>query len=458
MSFAIWLEKIKDYIWGPPLLLFIGLVGLYLTFLLRGIQFRYLFDALQMAFFYKEKKSQSGDITHFQALMTSLAAAIGTGNIAGVATALASGGLGSIFWMWIIAFLGMAIKYSESLLAVKFRIKNAHGEMAGGPMYYLAYGAKVKFLATCFALFGIFATIGTGNMVQVNSVADALSDLLSINPWVTGIIVAIVTAAVLLGGVKSIGKVAEIFVPIMALFYFFGGFYIILYHIDKLPQVIVDIFQSAFTGQAAYGGFAGATVATAIQLGIARGIFSNEAGLGTSSIAAAAAKSDHPGRQALISMTSALLSTVVICTITALAIGVSGVFGEINPQTGKMINGAPMAIKAFGSVIMHGEYIVSIGLILFAYSTILGWAYYGEKCVEYLFGIEKVNLYRTVYIACIVLGAGLELQTVWTFADIMNGLMAIPNLLGLLLCHKVIREETKEFREIIKQEKEQALS
>lgn len=458
MNITTALEDIKQIIWGPWLLAFIGICGIYLTVLFKGFQFRYLFPSLKSALFPKkfpEKNAKNlapsqhllGEMSHFQALMTSLAGAIGTGNIAGVATAITMGGMGALFWMWVIALLGMMIKYCESFLAIRFRVQNSRSEMSGGPMYYLSLGAGSKFLGGWFAACGILATIGTGNMVQVHSVADAFHHLFGLEPVFSGIFIAILTGVVLLGGVKAIGRVAEVFVPIMALFYLIGGLIILAIFADRLPDVLMGIMTQAFQGQAAFGGFSGASVAMAIQSGVARGIFSNEAGLGTSSIAAAAAKSDHPGHQAMISMTGAFLSTIVVCTITGLVIGVTGVFGDIDPVTGRLMDGAPLAMKAFSLGLWKGDLIVTIGLIFFAYSTILAWAYYGEKCVEYLFGIKSIFIYRGVYIACILLGAVLELSVVWTFADIMNGLMVLPNLIGILICRRLVQKETKEFLE-----------
>ena len=452
---GITLESIQSLVWSPPLLLFLCFVSVYFTIALRGLQFRYLGYSLKTAL--KRDKSDSattGDITNFQALMTSLAAAIGTGNIAGVATALATGGMGALFWMWVIALLGMILKYSEALLAVKFRIKNPKGEMSGGPMYYLARGLGWKGMALCFAIFGVFATLGTGNMVQVNSVADAIGYLFTVPRIHTGIALAIITGIVLLGGVKSIGRVAEVFVPAMAGLYLAGGLLIIFMNLDKVPSTLAYILQCAFSGEAARGGFLGASISLTIQSGIARGIFSNEAGLGTSSIASAAAKTEEVGTQGMISMTSAFISTIIVCSVTGLVIGVTGVMGSLDPSTGLLLNGAPMAMKAFDSQIQGGGYVVSFGLIFFAYSTILGWAYYGEKCVEYIGGTRLILPYRLVYILCMIPAATLDLQSVWTIADITNGLMMIPNLLGLLALRKVIISETKQFCEKIKQEQQ----
>ena len=452
------LKQIQALVWSPPLLILLGGMSLYMTVMLRGLQFRYLIYSLKTAFSRQGNETKvAGELTHFQALMTSLAAAIGTGNIAGVATALATGGMGSLFWMWVIALLGMIIKYCESLLAVKYRIRNANGEMSGGPMYFLARGAGMKKTGAAFALFGVLATIGTGNMVQVNSVADALNSSFHIPPLYTGIALAFITGAVLLKGIRSIGKVAEYFVPVMACLYLLGGLAILCLNLDRIPETFLYIISSAFKGEAAFGGFLGSSVALTIQTGIARGIFSNEAGLGTSSIASAAAMTKEPGTQAMVSMTSAFLSTVIVCTITGLVIGVTGVLGTADPETGRILNGAPMALKAFGSQLPGGEYIVTFGLILFAWSTILGWAYYGEKCLEFLTGIKMIPVYRIVYIGCMIPAALLELESVWTLADITNGLMMIPNLIGIFSLREVIYQETRLYLEKIKTRKAFAL-
>lgn len=443
------LSQTKDWVWGIPLLTFLLGTGLFLTLLLKGIQFRYLGYAFKQIF--KSQADSKGDINPYEALMTSLAGAIGTGAIVGVSTALAVGGLGSLFWMWVTAFFGMATKYAESLLAVKYRVVDKKGEMLGGPMQYMERGLNLKWMAILFALFGSVAAIGTGNLVQVNSIAEALNEVWSVNAWITGIALALLTAFVIVGGVKSIGHVAGILVPFMALFYIVGGLIIIFLHLDQIPQAFKMIFDSAFTGDAVAGGFLGSGVILVIQLGVSRSVFSNEAGLGISSIAAAAAKTDSPGRQAMITMTGALVSTIIVCTITGLVLAVTGVLGQ-NGSNGEMLNGAPLAIKAFSSTIPGGEYIVTIGLILFAYSTVLAWAYYGEKCFEYLFGEGSVIIYRLLYCLLIIPGTALKMEMVWHVADITNGLMVIPNLFALILLSKVIKSETKHFLSQVKME------
>jgi AGCS family alanine or glycine:cation symporter len=387
--------------------------------------------------------------------MTSLAGAIGTGTIVGVSTAVAIGGLGSMFWMWLTAFVGMATKYAESLLAVKYREMDDRGEMCGGPMQYIEKGLGWKWLAIIFAAFGCLAAIGTGNLIQVNAIANALSTFYVINPWVYGVIIAIFTALVILGGVKSIGHVSGILVPIMAVFYIGAGLIIIIIHYAHIPQALHDIMTSAFHGQAAFGGFAGATLMMTIQMGVARSVISNEAGLGISTIAAAAAKTDSPGRQGMIIMTGALISTVIVCSITGLVLAVTGVHGKVT-ETGDVLNGATMAIYAFDTTINGGAYIVAVGLILFAFSTVIAWAYYGEKCCEYLFGSRSVLFYRLFYTLVIIPGAAIKMEAAWLFADILNGLMAIPNLIALIGLAGVIVAETRTFLASVKEEKELA--
>lgn len=441
-GFDHFLLEVYNYVWSAPLLFLLLGTGAYLTFLLRGVQFRYLGFALKEVFATNAKDSK-GDISHFEALMTSLAGAIGTGTIVGVATAITVGGLGAIFWMWVMAFLGMATKYAESLLAVKYRIEDKRGEMIGGPMQYMEYGLGYRWMAVIFAVLGSIAAIGTGNLVQVNAIVEGMQQVWATNQLYAGIFLAVLTGVVIVGGVKTIGRVAGVLVPFMALFYIGGGLLILLLNIRQLPDAFYLIIQSAFDGQAAFGGFAGAGVLMAIQSGVARSIFSNESGLGISTMAAAAAKTDSPSRQALITMTGALISTVIICTITGLVLAVTGVQGMLDGN-GNPLTGASMAIRAFDTL-SGGSYVVSIGLILFAFSTVIAWAYYGEKCFEYLFGEKYVILYRVIFSLLVIPGALLKLETVWILADISNGLMAIPNLIALIALSKVIRHETNLF-------------
>lgn len=443
------LNMLRDAVWGVPLLLLLSGTGIYLTYLLKGMQFRYLGYAIRQVFA-KQREDSDGDISHFEALMTSLAGAIGTGTIVGIATALTIGGLGALFWMWVTALFGMATKYAESLLAVKYRDLDSRGEMVGGPMQYIEKGLGWKWMAAIFAIFGAVAAIGTGNLVQVNSIADAVNGLWPVEPWITGILVAFLTALVVMGGVKSIGHVAGLLVPIMAIFYIGGGLIIIGLHYDRVPEALRLIFTSAFEGQAAFGGFLGASAMMAIQIGMARSVFSNEAGLGISSMAAAAARTDSPGRQAMITMTGALLSTVIVCSITGLVLAVTQVFGATDAQ-GMPLRGAALAMTAF-STLPGGLYIVSIGLILFAFSTVIAWAYYGEKCCEYLFGAPSILVYRILFVLVIIPGAALKMEVVWSLADTMNGLMAIPNLIALIGLSRVIMAETETFLKSIKHE------
>jgi alanine or glycine:cation symporter, AGCS family len=444
-----YLTEIKEIVWGIPLLLLLIGTGVFLTLILKGVQFRYLGYALRQVFAPQQSKAQ-GDISHYESLMTSLAGAIGTGTIVGVATGIAIGGLGSLFWMWITAFVGMATKYAESLLAVKYRQLDDRGEMMGGPMQYIERGLGWKWMAMLFAALGCFAAIGTGNLVQVNAITAAAMTFGNFNPWVIGIVIAVITGLVVLGGVKSIGHVAGVLVPVMALFYFGAGLLIIALNIEHIPQALKEVFSSAFHGQAAFGGFAGSTLMMTIQLGVARSVFSNEAGLGISAIAAAAAKTDSPARQAMINMTGALISTVIICSITGLVLAVTGVHGQLT-ENGEMLNGAAMTIQAFNTTVAGGAYIVAIGLILFAFSTVLAWGYYGEKCCEYLFGSRSVLVYRSVYTLIVIPGAVLKMEVVWLIADIFNGLMAIPNLIALVALSGVIIAETNIFLKIMKQ-------
>lgn len=443
-------SEIRNWVWGAPLLLLLLGTGAYLTILLKGVQFRYLFFAIKQLL-EKQKKDSKGDISHVEALMTTLAGAIGTGAIVGVATGVTVGGLGALFWMWVTAILSMATKYAESLLAVKYRTIDKRGEMCGGPMQYIERGLGWKWMAYLFAILGVVAAFGTGNLVQTNSIADGLAHVWSIDAWWTGGILALVTATVILGGIKSIGKIATFLVPLMALIFVGGSFLILLMNITKLPSVFLMIFDSAWNGQAAVGGFAGATVMTAIQMGVARSVFSNEAGLGISSVAAAAAITDSPARQGLITMTGALISTVIVCSMTGLVLAVTGVIGTPGAN-GEVLVGASLAIEAFQSQIFGGQYIVTIGLILFAFTTLLAWSYYGEKCAEYVFGPNIVIPYRIIYALIVIPGAALKVELAWHLADISNGLMAIPNLIALIALSSVVTNETRQFIKTIRDE------
>ncbi len=444
MDSASWqnlISEISNYVWGVPTIVLLVGTGLYLTFRLRGLQFTKLWHSLWLALIKrKEDTDQPGDITHFQALMTALSATVGTGNIAGVATAIAAGGPGALFWMWITGLVGMATKYSEALLAVHFREKDKFGNMSGGPMYYISKGLGWKWLGTLFAIFAAVATFGIGNTVQSNSVAQALQSTFNVPTWITAIVLMLATGAVIIGGIKSIGKVTGFLVPIMIVFYMGGALLILLINIDQLIPAIVLILEKAFTPTAAAGGFLGSTVMLTIRMGVARGVFSNESGLGSSPIAAAAAQTKHPVTQALVSMTQTFIDTIVVCSLTGLVIVISGHWTSD-------VNGAALTSIAFTSGLGSkiGEYIVSIGLVLFAYSTLLGWSYYGEKSLEYLSSEKIIKPYRYLFTIFVGIGAISKLDLVWGIADIFNGLMAFPNLIGLLALSPIIVAETKKY-------------
>lgn len=451
------LDTIYEYVWGIPMLVLLLGNGIFLTFALKGLQFRYLPYAFKLVLFpdRKHEKNAEGDISNFESLMTALAASIGIGNIAGVATAIAVGGLGSIFWMWAMALIGMATKYAEAILAVKYRTVDAKGEMSGGPMHFIEQGLGWKWLAASFALFGSIAAFGGGNMIQANSVAEVMRSMFHIDPWITGIVLACITGAILIGGIKSIGKVAAYLVPFMALFYIVGGCLILVMCYDRIPGAFISIVQNAFTGQAAFGGFAGSSMLLALRVGLSRGLMTSEAGLGTASIAAAAAKTDEPGRQAMVSMTGSFIATIILCSVTGLVLAVTDVFGAIGPD-GKVLTGATMTMAAFQSVIPWGGYVVTIGLVLFALTTIVGWAYYGEKCLEYLIGRRAIIFYRIIFTLVVIPGSVLDLEVVWKIADITNGLMAYPNLIGLTFLSGVVIAETHSFLKLVHQETSQA--
>ena len=439
------LGHVSSFLWGIPLLILIVGTGVYLTIRVGFLQIRLLPVALKLVFSKNHDKSAEGDISQFQALTTALAATVGTGNIIGVATAVVLGGPGAIFWMWFSAFFGMVTKYSEAILAVRFRVKDANGRMAGGPMYYLEHGLKQKWLAVLFAIFGAIAAFGIGNGTQSNSVAGIVDSTFGIDTWITGIILTIFTALVILGGIKSIGNVTAIFVPVMALFYLLAGLIVMVTNITAIPDAFATIFKMAFTGEAATGGAIGA----AIRYGIARGVFSNEAGLGSAPIAAAAAKTDLPGRQALVSMTQVFLDTFLICSITGVTIVMSGLY------TDKSLPANELTSAAFGHFLGDwGPIVVAIGLIFFASSTIFGWAYYGEKCFQYLFKNPSLLIvYRIAFVIMVFIGSVVSLDLIWTFSDITNALMAIPNLIGLLGLSGVVVYETKRIQDKLKEEK-----
>ena len=443
-NFSALLNTINSYVWGAPTLVLLVGTGLWLTLVLRGLQFSQLFHSLHLAFIKrKEKTDEEGDISHFQALMTALSATVGTGNIAGVATAIAAGGPGAMFWMWVTGFVGMATKYAEAVLAVHYREKDENGNMCGGPMYYIKNGLGWKWMGVLFAVFASVAAFGIGNMVQSNSVAEAVKATFSVPTWATGLVIMAFTALVILGGIKSIGRVTSVLVPVMIVFYVAGALVILVMFMDKLPEAFALIFRQAFTPTAASGGFLGSSVMLAARMGIARGVFSNESGLGSAPIAAAAAKTKHPVTQALVSMTQTFIDTIIVCSMTGLVLIVTGVW-----NSGK--TGAELTTMAFQSAIPGGAMIVTLGIILFAYSTILGWCYYGEKSMEFLFGEKAVLPYRLVFVAFIIIGATMKLDMAWTLADIFNGLMALPNLVALLLLTPVIIKITRHYLDEVK--------
>ena len=436
------METLSGWVWGPYMLVLLVGTGVFLTLRLMFLQFRLLPFAFKQVFGKHDKaKSSDGDISQFGALMTALSATIGTGNIAGVATACVLGGPGAVFWMWMTALVGMATKYGEGVLAVKYRVTNENGQKSGGPMYYIERGLKWKWLAVLFALFGTIASFGIGSSVQSNTVALAVENSMGIKTWITGIIITAFSALVILGGIKSIAKAASFIVPIMAIGYVLGGLAIIFSNMDLLVPALKLIFTDAFTGEAVAGGAIGAV----IRYGVARGVFSNEAGMGSAPIAAAAAKTDHPVRQGLVSMTGTFIDTIIVCSITGIVL-VMGYL--VAGNTFGAETGAVLTTHIFDRLLPGvGGWVVTFGIIFFAYSTILGWCYYGEKCATYLFGEKFVLIYRLLYIATVFIGTVATLDLVWLFADTFNGLMAIPNLIALLLLSSVIVKETKDFLE-----------
>jgi len=430
---------LSGYVWGVPLLVLLVGTGALLTFRLRCLQVRMLPHALYETFV-KPKSNELGDISHFQALMVALAATVGTGNIIGVATAISIGGPGALFWMWVTAAVGMATKYAEGVLAVKYRIKDENGEMAGGPMYYLERGLGRKWLGVLFVLFGSIAAFGIGNTVQANAVAGNLKETFNISPLATGIALALLTGIVILGGIRNIGRVSAIIVPSMAIIYVLGCLAILFRYADQVPTALMMVCHDAFTGTAATGGFLGAALMLAIQKGVSRGVFSNESGMGSAPIAAAAAKTNEPCEQALVSMTGTFIDTIIICTMTGLVLIVTGAW-----HSGAEVSVLTKSAFDIGLPGNSGGYIVTFGIVFFACSTIIGWAYYGEKCLEYLLGVKALFPYRLLYALIVMVGATIKLELVWNFADVMNGLMAVPNLIGLLGLSGVVVAETNRF-------------
>lgn len=441
------LNEIDSFVWGPPLLVLLVGTGIWLTIRLRLLQVFKLGDALKLIF--SAKNDGSGDVNSFKALCTALAATVGTGNIVGVATAIKAGGPGALFWMWIAAFFGMATKYAECLLAVKYRTVDANGNISGGPMYYIenGLGKAYKPLAVIFAAFGILcAYFGIGTFAQVNSIVEITKISAGIPVMYTGIALTVLVAAVTIGGLKSIANVASKIVPAMAVLYFLTTVGILLCFADKVPEAIGMVLKDAFTPTAAQGGFLGATVMLAMRSGVARGVFSNESGLGSAPIVAAAAKTKWPAEQGLVSMTGTFIDTIIICTLTGLALTVTGVW--CGPLAGAAMTDAAfkMAFPAWGGMLLM------VGLVLFAFTTILGWNYYGERCVEYLMGVKAIMPYRIIFIVLIACGPFLKLEEIWVLADIVNGLMAIPNLIALLALSGVVVAETVAYQKHLKEQ------
>ena len=442
------IDSVNAFAWGPPMLGMLGVTGLLLTLGLVfmpwrkvGYGFRLLFD--------KSGSVGEGEVKPFNALMTALSATVGTGNIAGVATAIALGGPGAIFYMWLIALFGMATKYAEAVCAVTYREVDANGMHVGGPMYYLRNGVGAfapelgKWLGLGFAVFGAVAAFGIGNAVQVNSMATALAGSFGVPTWITGLIVAALVAIVIIGGIQRIGEVAGKLVPAMIVLYIGAALLVIIINITAVPAAIALIFTYAFTPAAAAGGFAGAAVAAAVRFGVARGVFSNESGLGSAAIAHAAAQTNSPVRQGVIAMLGTFIDTIVVCTMTALVILTSGAW-TVTGADGGGLTGVVLTSAGFQSSIAGGQYIVTVALAVFAFTTILGWSYYGERCWQYLFSENSLMVYRALWVLAAVTFANVKVAFVWNLSDTLNGLMAVPNLIGLLLLAPMVFKVTRE--------------
>ncbi|MDD3032213.1 MAG: sodium:alanine symporter family protein [Candidatus Caldatribacteriota bacterium] len=437
------LTIVDDFVWGPPMLIILAGTGLFLTIRLGFPQFKHSGHGWKLIFNGLTRKDQSeqdeGEITPFQALTATLAATVGNGNIAGVATAIAAGGPGAVLWMWIIALVGMATKLCEATLGVKYRIKDKDGALAGGTMYFIERGLGQKWLGWIFALFGALAAFGIGDMVQTNSMALVGNSVFGIPQIITGIVLAVLLWLVVVGGIKRIGSVTEYLVPFMALFYIIGALIVIISRINMVPWAIGEIFRSAFSGKAAFGGFAGATVAQAMRFGVARGIFSNEAGLGSGSIANAVARTKHPVRQGSIAMIDVMIDTLIICSMTALVILLTDSLGTGYTST-------QLTAHAFGTVLGGiGGPIVALGSLLFGFSTIITWCYYGQQCSRFILGPSVVMPYAWLFVIVAFLGSVVEVPFVWLLTDALNGAMAIPNLIGLLFLSGVMAEQVKEY-------------
>ena len=457
-------NSIRDFVWGPVMLVLLVGTGIFLTIRLNFLPWRNLGYSLKSLLSKESRRATDGegDISPFSALMTALAATVGTGNIVGVATAMVMGGPGALVWMWISAAFGITTKYAECALAGKYRTVNENGEMCGGPMYTLKYGLKNKklgtFLAILFAVFTVIASFGIGNATQANSISSAVNSTFSVPKWVVGALLVVLVALVIFGGIKSISKVSSVLVPAMAIFYIGAGLVVIVINGKNLPDGIANIFAMAFGAKAVAGGLVGtitASMMNSMRYGIARGVFSNEAGLGSAAISAASATSSHHVKQGYINMCGTFIDTIIVCTITGLAIASSGMLGQADPKTGKLFEGAQLTIAAFESALgKTGGVLVTIGIILFAFSTILGWEYNGEKALEFLLKKPLYRyIYRVVFSVLTFIGATASLDIVWSFSDIANGLMAVPNLIGLLALSGVLAKETKEYQKTLKEEK-----
>ena len=440
-KFAEIVSQIDGIVWGIPMIVILFGTHLFMTFR-TGIVQRHLFKGIRLSV--SKDEDGEGEISQFGALATALAATIGTGNIVGVATAVVSGGPGAVFWMWIIGVFGMATKYSETLMSVKYRVQTKDGRMLGGAMYALERGIGQKWLAVLFALFAALAAFGIGCMTQSNSIASACEENFGVPTWITGILLAALVAIVIIGGVKSISKVCEKLVPFMAIFYVLGCIIILIIHYQYILPAVVLILKSAFSVQAGFGGLAGFAVTEAIRFGCARGLFSNESGLGSAPLVAAAAKTKNPVRQSLISMTGTFWDTVVICLMTGLTL-VSSVLA--NPEVASAVSAGDsvLTFEVFAQIPVIGRPLITISLALFAFSTILGWSYYGEKAAEYLVGSGVMKLYKLLFVILAFVGTVSSLQLVWNIADILNGLMVIPNVIGVLALSGVIVAESRKY-------------
>jgi len=434
-EFERFVQALSDLVWGPPLLVLLLGTHLFLTVRLRFIQ-RYLGKAIRLSF--QRTREGTGDISHFGALTTALAATVGTGNIVGVATAIAAGGPGAVLWMWLTGVFGIATKYAEALLAVKYRVTTRAGLMAGGPMYVLERGMNQRWLGLIFAALTAVSAFGIGNMVQANSISSLVRETFGLAPWITGVVLTSITAVVILGGIQSIARVCERLVPFMVVFYMAGCLVLLVTNYAGIPGTIRLILESAFSGHAMAGGFAGASVREAIRYGVARGLFSNESGLGSAPILAAAAQTRNPVRQALVSSTGTFWDTVVVCAMTGIVLVNSG-------EWVKGLNGAALTKAAFADVPVVGPIVLTVGLLTFVFSTILGWSYYGEKAAEYLFGPGAVAPYRWAWVGAVMVGSVLSLPVVWSLADIANGLMTVPNLISLIVLNRVLVAETRKY-------------